>query len=89
MHCYSCGGANDWFNKTGFLSGWAVSNTCRACLKAESTCQKCGWTGPRGGAYFLKYPDCGPGGLDIELFACKTCADEFTSLRNSALGGKL
>ena len=85
MHCYDCRGRNDFFHQTGFLMGWAVSSSCRKCLKAQSdaiaTCQKCGFHGPRGQAYFLKYPDCGPGGMDEEFFACKACADEYAGMK--------
>jgi hypothetical protein len=90
MHCQACGGRNDFFVSQGFLSGFAVSNTCKACLKAESDavaqCEACGWTGPRGNAYFLKYPDAGPGGMDVELFTCKACAEKYSVQKAKALG---
>lgn len=95
MHCYRCRGPNDFFVRTGFLMGWAVSNTCKACLKVESNavaqCEKCGWIGPGGNACFLKYPDAGPDGMDIEQWTCMSCAKEYQewkdSIINKAKGG--
>ena len=96
MHCYKCRGPNDFFHKTGFLSGWAVSNTCRACLKEEANevaeCEECGWIGPGGNACFLKYPDSGPGGMDEERWTCRDCARKYVNrkakiIKAMGLGG--
>jgi hypothetical protein len=46
---------------------------------------------PGAGEYFLKLPDCGPGGMDVEEFCCKDCAENPIDAyfgRNKKLRGK-
>lgn len=78
MRCYSCKGVNDYFNRTGFCLGWAVSNTCGKCLKEQANavarCELCHEVKPRGNACFYKFPDAGPGGMDLDGFCCDKCA---------------
>ncbi len=93
MRCYSCGGLNNHYVKTGFWLGWAVSNTCGACLKAQADmtakCEICEETKPRGNSHFYKFPDCGPGGMDMDGWCCDICGkDAFAAAQKHWWGSK-
>ena len=80
--CFVCKKPNNYYNE----GGYCISTTCAICTeesnKQPSECGVCYEVKPYGNAYFLKLPDCGPGGHDVEEFCCELCSKDHSRYFN-------